>query len=134
MQEATEPFHERLNALLGAPVVRRWEIDAFFGNYAATPFGIHRVNGGVFSFCLYGKRTYLLWPPEYFHRGHRDLIRPDPEVIARHADAATRIDVKPGSGVYWPSNRWHVVLSDGSPFAVAQVSAYFDHAGLGIVN
>lgn len=134
LQQATKPFRERLNDLPGSPVVHRWEIDAFFGNYPATPFGIHRDNGGVFSFCLYGRRSYLLWPPEYFHPGHPDLTRPDPDLIARHADAATRIDVKPGLGVYWPSNRWHVVLSDGAPFAVAQVSAYFDHADLGIVR
>lgn len=127
----TAVFGEHLTALPGSPVVRKWELDAFAGTYPATPFGIHRDNAGVFSFSLVGRRTYLLWPEECFEPGHPDLTRPDPEVIARHADAATRIDVEPGFGVYWPPSRWHVVLSDGNPFAVAQVSAYFDHADLG---
>lgn len=127
----TAVFGQRLSDLPGSPVVGRWELDAFVGTYPATPFGIHRDNGGVFSFCLVGRRTYLLWPPDYFRPGHPDLTRPDPEVIARHADAAEAFAVEPGLGIYWPSNRWHVVLSDGNPFAVAQVSAYFDHADLG---
>ena len=59
------------------------------------------------------------------------MTRPDPEIIARHAPAATRIDLEPGLGAYWPPSNWHVVLSDGNPFAVAQVSAYFDPADLG---
>lgn len=126
----TAAFRDALTAVPGSPVVRRWELDAFVGNYRATPLGIHRDNGGVFSFCLVGRRTYLLWPPEYFASNHPDLTKPDPAIIDRHAHAATRIDVEPGYGVYWPSNRWHVVLSSGEPFAVAQVSAYFDQADL----
>lgn len=129
--ERTAVFGERLTALPDSPVVRKWELDVFAGTYPATPLGIHRDNAGVFSFSLLGRRTYLLWPPECFTPGHPDLTTPDPEVIARHAHAATRIDVEPGFGVYWPPSRWHVVLSDGNPFVVAQVSAYFDHADLG---
>lgn len=126
----TQPFREQLTAVPGFPSVRHWELDAFVGTYRATPFGIHRDNGGVFSFCLVGTRTYLLWPPAYFTANHPDLTKPDPEIIARHAEAATRIDVEPGYGLYWPSNRWHVVLGNGEPFAMAQVSAYFDQADL----
>jgi hypothetical protein len=114
-----------------SPVPRKWELDTFVGNYAATPFGIHRDNAGVFSFCLVGRRTVMLWEDDYFAPGHADLTQPDPLIIARHAGAATKIELAPGLGAYWPPGNWHVVLSDGNPFAVAQVSAYFDPADLG---
>jgi hypothetical protein len=110
----------------GEPPIRTWELDVFAGTYPVTPLGIHQDNGGVFSFCLHGRRTYLLWPAEHFTADHPDLGRPDRELIERHASAAVRIDVEPGLGVYWPPLTWHVVLGDGSPFVVGQVSAYMD--------
>lgn len=119
-----ERFRDRLAGAPGEPDVHAWELDAFLGSYPITPLGIHQDNAAVFSFCLAGQRSYLLWPPEAFPAGHPDLMRPDPAVIERHADAATRIDVSPGRGVFWPPRTWHVVLGDGGPFAVAQVSAY----------
>lgn len=127
----SEVFDEHFGVHPRSPIPRRWELDAFVGNYPATPFGIHRDNAGVFSFCLVGQRTVMLWPEDYFEPGHPDLTRPDPRIIARHAEAATRIRLEPGLGAYWPPGNWHVVLSDGNPFAVAQVSAYFDQADLG---
>lgn len=126
----TKEFSQQLSNVPGTPPVRKWELDVFAGSYPVTPLGIHRDNAGVFSFSIFGKRTYLLWPPDYFTPGHPDLIRPDREVIERHAADAIRIDVAPGRGVYWPPHFWHVVLADGNPFAVAQVSAYFEQADL----
>jgi hypothetical protein len=108
-----------------------WQSDTFFGNYRATPFGIHRDPAGVFSFTLKGQRTYFTWPAETFEPDHPDLLSPDPDVIARHLDKAERFDVSPGQVFYWPSNRWHLVASQGDPFVVAQVSAYFAPADVG---
>lgn len=110
------------------PTPQQWQSDTFFGNYRATPFGIHRDPAGVFSFTLLGRRTYYTWPATTFEPDHPDLFNPDPDVIARHLATAERIDVTPGQVVYWPSNRWHLVASDGDPFVVAQVSAYFKAA------
>ena len=128
--DTTAVFSQQLGKVPGTPPVRKWELDVFAGSYPVTPLGIHRDNAGVFSFSIWGKRTYLLWPPDHFVPGHPDLIRPDRAVIERHAAEATRIDVAPGRGVYWPPHFWHVVLADGNPFAVAQVSAYFAQADL----
>lgn len=108
-----------------APTPTMWLSDTFIGNYPATPFGIHRDPAGVLSFTLQGTRTYYTWPPEAFFDGHPDLGTPDPDVIGRHLPTAERFDVGPGSLVYWPSNRWHLVASPGEPFVVAQVTAYF---------
>lgn len=110
------------------PKVQVWRTDTFFGNYRATPFGIHRDPASVFSFTLHGTRTYYTWPPEAFSPDDPDLGTIRPEVLARHLPDAERFDVGPGSLVYWPSNRWHLVGSPGEPFVVAQVSAYFKPA------
>jgi 50S ribosomal protein L16 3-hydroxylase len=99
--------------------------DTFFGNYRATPFGIHRDPASVFSFVLQGRRTYCFWPMSHFASDDPDLYRTDPEVLARHLDHAERFEAGPGDLIYWPSNRWHVILADGHPFVAAQVSAYF---------
>lgn len=112
-------------ATADGPTPYMWLSDTFIGNYPATPFGIHRDPAGVLSFTLAGTRTYYTWPPETFVNGHPDLGTPDPDVIARHLPTAERFDVAPGSLMYWPSNRWHLVASPGEPFVVAQVSAYF---------
>ncbi len=124
-------FDERLSHVPGSPVPRRWELDTFAGTYRATPFGIHRDNASVFSFCLLGHRTVMLWDPDYFTPGQRDLTKPDADIIAKYAPDATALDLHPGLGAYWPSGYWHVVLSDGNPFVVGQVSAYYDPADLG---
>lgn len=110
------------------PKVQAWLSDTFFGNYRATPFGIHRDPAGVFSFTLHGTRTYYMWPPEAFAPNDPDLGTIRPDVLARHLPDAERFDVGPGSVVYWPSNRWHLVASPGEPFVVAQVSAHFKPA------
>lgn len=110
------------------PEVQAWRSDTFFGNYRATPFGIHRDPAGVFSFTLHGTRTYYTWPPEAFAADDPDLGTIRPDVLARHLPDAERFEVGPGSLVYWPSNRWHLVGSPGEPFVVAQVSAYFKPA------
>ena len=121
-----ERFEHEFGNQPGTPPIRTWELDVFAGTYPVTPLGIHQDNGAVFSFCLHGRRTYLLWPADHFTIDHLDLGRPDPEVVARHAPDAVRIDVEPGYGVFWPPLTWHVVLGDGSPFLVGQVSAYLD--------
>lgn len=124
-------FAAHLSHVPGAPVPRKWELDTFAGTYRATPFGIHRDNASVFSFCLLGQRTVMLWEPGYFSPGHPDLTKPDPQIIERYATDATQLHLQPGRAAYWPSGYWHVVLSDGNPFVVAQASAYYDPADLG---
>lgn len=124
-------FDEHLTHVPGSPTPRRWELDTFAGTYRATPFGIHRDNASVFSFCLLGHRTVMLWEPDYFTPGQRDLTKPDADIIAKYAPDAIALDLRPGLGAYWPSGYWHVVLSDGNPFVVGQVSAYYDPSDLG---
>ncbi|ETW99786.1 MAG: hypothetical protein ETSY1_13720 [Candidatus Entotheonella factor] len=104
---------------------QRWDIDTFFGTYEATPFGIHRDNASVFAFGVLGQRTYYFWPADAFKPDDPSLGTPDLAQLAPYLPDAKRIDIGPGDMVYWPSNHWHVVASDGQPSAVVQISAYF---------
>lgn len=124
-------FAQQLTDVPGAARAQLWLADTYFGSYRATPFGIHRDPAGVFSFVLQGNRTYCFWPMATFEPGHPDLLKPDAAVLARHMDTAEVFHAGPGDLVYWPSNRWHVVLSDGQPFVAAQVSAYFRPGDVG---
>lgn len=118
-----EPI-KRLHNVLNVGPVTRWDTDSFFGTYRMTPFGIHKDRASVFSYCLLGERTYLTWPPDYTWP-NGDLHTPDPACLDRHRQTAERFRIRAGEMFYWPSNRWHVVCSDGYPSAVIQLSAYF---------
>lgn len=119
-------FIEQLSHTPDQPAATHWGLDTFIGTYQATPFGIHRDNASVFSFVLQGQRTYVTWPADYFSPGDPALQTPDMEKIAAHLPYAETFLVSAGDVFYWPSNRWHVVLSDGTPSITAQISAYFD--------
>ena len=135
--EAQGEYRELVNTIASAvkgapgPTPTFWLSDTFFGNYRATPFGIHRDPASVFSFALAGRRTYYTWPMEAFKPDDPDLNRIDPAVLKRHLPHAECFDVSAGQAFYWPSNRWHLVAADGEPFVVAQVSAYFDPKDVG---
>ena len=116
----------RENNMAAHPDHRMWVSDTFLGNYQSTPFGIHRDPASVFALCLYGSRTYYTWEPDYFPPNHQDLGVSDIEIIAQHMPSARSFTVKPGHLFYWPSNRWHLVVSDSQPSIVVQMSVYFD--------
>lgn len=122
-QRLAEPV-KRLSRVEGSETVRRWDIDCFLGTYRMTPFGVHRDRASVFSLCLHGERTYLTWPPDY-PWPKEDLFVPDESRLKKHLHTAEQFRVRPGELFYWPSNRWHVVCSDGHPSVVVQFSAYF---------
>lgn len=120
----SEPI-DRLSKAVKTDSVARWDLDCFLGTYRMTPFGVHQDQASVFSWCLQGERTYLTWPPDY-PWPEEDLYVPDESRLQAHLDAAERFKVGPGELFYWPSNRWHVVCSDGRPSVVVQFSAYFE--------
>jgi len=117
--------------LPNVPKIGGWISDTFFGNYKATPFGIHRDPASVFAICLKGERTYYTWPETYFHPDHPDLYQANSVTIAKHIKNAEVFNVKTGQLFYWPSNRWHIATSHGKPTVVAQISAYFNPMDVG---
>jgi len=120
----SEPIKRLDGGGAGTGSVKRWDIDCFLGTYRMTPFGVHQDRASVFSLCLQGQRTYLTWPPDY-PWPEEDLFVPDESRLERHLPAAEHFRIGPGELLYWPSNRWHVVCSNGQPSAVVQLSAYF---------
>lgn len=126
-----KPFARELTDVPGAATANRWVVDTFFGTYPATPFGIHRDPASVFSFVLRGRRRYCFWQMDAFEPDDAALQKPDMDVINATLPRAEVFEAGPGDMVYWPSNRWHVMLSDGSPFVAAQVSAYFNRDDVG---
>lgn len=107
------------------PVAEKWVLDTFFGTYLVTPFGIHKDPASIISVVLKGERTYCTWPSDYFSQTDDAVQTPDEDKIKPHLKNAQIFNLKEGDVFYWPSNRWHVVLSDGSPSITAQLSAYF---------
>lgn len=126
LKERIKVFPEKLNRLSSRPKPLRWVTDTFFGNYQSTPFGIHVDPASVFSFILEGKRSYATWPMDYFKKNDPALHTPNRELFQDHLKNAELFDANKGDVFYWPSNRWHIALSDGRPSIVAQISAYFD--------
>lgn len=124
--ERLEGFTEHLSKAKNAPVALNWDLDTFFGTYRSTPFGIHKDPASVFAFVLEGERTYCTWDSDYFDPQDEALHTPDLDKIEPHLKNARTFTVGPGEVFYWSSNCWHVVLSDGDPSIVVQISAYFD--------
>jgi hypothetical protein len=86
----------------------------FFGDYPASPIGLHKDQFSVFTWVLEGRKRFLLWPYETL----RHLAPPDasphttkglPHVSYRnHRSSARVIDAEPGDLVYWPPSYWHI--------------------------
>jgi hypothetical protein len=89
-------------------------MDVFLGNYASTPFGIHKDTKHVFTWVLKGRKRILLWPFSTFVG--RDL--PDDvyakQVALGSSDIRTArrsaIVLEGGEGdlLYWPPSYWHI--------------------------
>jgi hypothetical protein len=87
----------------------------FLGNYARTPFGLHRGRSTNFMFVLDGVKRIRAWPPAFF-RGKEDLTnRLDYE---RYNAGSVVLEGKPGDVIYWPSPYWHIG-EDAGGFSVA---------------
>lgn len=123
-------FEKNLSHAKNSPPSDCWVLDTFFGTYRATPFGIHEDLASVFAFVLMGERTYCTWEHDYFKKGDEALGTPDLDKIEPHLKNSQTFTVKPGEVFYWPSNRWHVAMSNGKPSVVVQVSTYFNKKGL----
>ena len=89
----------------------------FLGNYARTPFGLHRGRSDNFMFAVDGLKRIRAWPDAFF-RGKPDLTnRLDYE---RYNDASLVLDARPGDVIYWPASYWHIGEdADGPSIAIS---------------
>jgi len=77
----------------------------FLGNYASTPFAVHKDNRANFQFIIEGDKRIHLWRDEY--------VRNEKELQGTHhyenfLDDAITLEGEPGDVFYWPSSCWHV--------------------------
>jgi len=78
---------------------------AFVGDYASTPFGVHKDDDHVFHVCIFGKKRMRLWTREHVAR-HPEL-KGSMDYGAMLKDAIT-LEGEPGDVMYWPASYFHV--------------------------
>ncbi len=76
----------------------------FVGDYATTPFGVHRDYHGTFVFVGAGRKRFRTWRPTAFGKSE-----PTGDIdYGARIGAAETLEGGPGDILYWPSDRWHV--------------------------
>lgn len=96
----------------------------FLGNYAATPWGLHRGRSGNFQFVVEGPKRIRTWPDAYWH-GREDIsFRTD---YHSHDDGSTVHEGQSGDVIYWPHDHWHVGEGIDGQVSVAISVAMFMH-------
>jgi hypothetical protein len=95
----------------------------FLGNYARTPFGLHRGRSDNFMFVVDGVKRIRAWPDEFFV-GKPDMTnRLDYE---RYNDASVVLEAKPGEVIYWPASYWHIGEDAGGPSIAISLALFMD--------
>lgn len=106
----------------------------FLGNYARTPFGVHKDSQHVITFVISGRKRMLLWPVKEF--AARPEVPPAPALkqlglfgfstseFARSKKRAIVLDCGPGDLMYWPPQYWH--CADATPGTAMTVTVGTD--------
>jgi hypothetical protein len=84
----------------------------FLGNYANTPFGLHRGNSNVYKFIIAGRKRIRLWPDASIQAQGAVQHTLD---VARFGEPEHSIEGGPGDLIYWPSEFWHIGECIGGP-------------------
>lgn len=117
-------FTTNLFSYVGFPH-RFVEIGLYLGNYRQTPFGVHVDGCGVFSFPVFGKKTFRLWKPEFAQK-NPSLDRA--HNYAPFKKASETLVASTGDMTYWPSSAWHIAESDGSFSATWSLGVWVDRS------
>jgi hypothetical protein len=95
----------------------------FLGNYARTPFGLHRGRSANFMFVVDGLKRIRAWPDKFF-RGKPDMTnRLDYE---RYNDASVVLDARPGEVIFWPASYWHIGEDAGGPSIAISLALFME--------
>ncbi|ARV58856.1 hypothetical protein BZZ01_09600 [Nostocales cyanobacterium HT-58-2] len=87
----------------------------FYGNYKATPFGVHHDGDSGFYFPIRGTKMMRTWKPEFVVQ-HPKLNRA--REYKDFIEDSTLLEAEPGGMLYWPSDRWHVGDSRGGDVSI----------------
>jgi hypothetical protein len=94
--------------------------DLFAMTHKSSFLRLHKDAQDVFTFVVEGRRTFLLWPFEYFVK-HENVDCRDPlqgyslpfTDVSAHRNAAVVIEANAGDVIYWPAEWWHIGESPG---------------------
>ncbi len=98
--------------------------DIFVGNYARTPFGVHRDTLDVFTSVVSGRKRLLVWPSEVFEG--LDIKKVE---YTEYLDDAIVLEGEAGDLFYWPSSYWHIAESTGGLTATLALGEFRESAG-----
>jgi hypothetical protein len=103
-------------------------LDIFAGAYRTGFFGIHKDDQDVLTYVVEGHKRFLVWPYEAFAdrpeaqavvNGARAVISLKHVDARAHLASAIVLEADPGDVIYWPSDHWHLALSDEHTTTVA---------------
>lgn len=122
VERAVTKFVTELARDVGFPEGGFW-IDAYVGNYARTPFGVHLDGASNFTLGVVGTKELHLWEPEAYWaaQANGDLAS-----LEGHGRV---LEARPGRTIYWPSRYWHVAYPGEGLSVTFNVAAYFDRLG-----
>ena len=95
----------------------------FLGNYARTPFGLHRGRSDNFMFAVDGIKRIRAWPDEFFRSKPDMTNRLDYD---RYNDASVLLEARPGDVIYWPASYWHIGEDAGGPSIAISLALFMD--------
>jgi hypothetical protein len=99
------------------------KLTLFLGNYARTPFGLHRGRSDNFMFAVDGIKRIRAWPDAFFH-GKPDMTnRLDYE---RYKPDSVVLEARPGDVIYWPASYWHIGEDAGGPSIAISLALFMD--------
>lgn len=94
----------------------------FLGNYARTPFGLHRGDSANFMFVVEGQKRMRTWPDAFFSGKENLTHRLE---YAQYNDDSIVMDAGPGDVIFWPSDYWHIGESvDGGMSSAVSVALF----------
>ncbi|PGM47115.1 cupin-like domain-containing protein [Bacillus thuringiensis] len=108
---------KRIISKVGLPT-NTVDIDIFLGRYSSTPIGIHTDQASTFMHVVHGTKRMLVWPPDYFKNKNVKIIGSELRKtivdcnINDYIQDAIVLEGTPGDTLYWPSDYWHVGISD----------------------
>jgi hypothetical protein len=99
------------------------KVTLFLGNYARTPFGLHRGRSDNFMFAVDGIKRIRAWPDAFFRDKPDMTNRLDYD---RYNDASVVLEARPGDVIYWPASYWHIGEDAGGPSIAISVALFMD--------
>lgn len=126
-QRLSAPLWQRLHDLLAALAAEvgfsaaKSEAVLFIGDYAATPFGVHRDSAAVLQFSITGRKTMLFWGPDELPAGHHSMP------LDELAKSAVVLECGVDDVLAWPPEYHHTAHKEDTGLAATlSIAVYLE--------